>query len=218
MRSGVLFDLDGTLVDTNYLHTLAWSRALRDAGEWAPMHAIHRAVGMGADQMLPHLIGRVDQDIADRRAVHYATLLDDIRPFPGAADLVQACSSAGLATVLATSSPADEVDVCLERLGIRAILDGVITADDVETSKPEPDVLQVAVERAGIDPARCLLIGDSRWDIEAATRAGVGCVALECGGTSRDELERAGALVVHRDAGDLLACWRSSPLGDLAGR
>src|SRR5579863_1363279 len=108
LRPGVLFDIDGTLVDTNYLHTLAWSRALADAGEWAPMNAIHRLVGMGGDQLLPSLLGHPNDEAKEARAAQYRPLMAEARPFPGAADLLRRCHEAGLVVVLASSSPAEE--------------------------------------------------------------------------------------------------------------
>src|SRR5579863_832852 len=108
LRPGVLFDIDGTLVDTNYLHTLAWSRALSDAGEWAPMNAIHRLVGMGGDQLVPSLLGHMNERAEEGRAAHYRPLMGEVRVFPGAGDLLRRCHEAGLVVVLASSSPADE--------------------------------------------------------------------------------------------------------------
>src|SRR4051794_5212715 len=107
--TGVLFDVDGTLVDTNYLHTLAWSRALRDVGEWAPMHAIHRLVGMGGDKLVPELLGRTCPDAEDRRAFHYRELVGDAAVFPGARDLLRRLHDEGVIVVLASSAPTDEL-------------------------------------------------------------------------------------------------------------
>jgi HAD superfamily hydrolase (TIGR01509 family) len=214
-RPGVLFDVDGTLVDTNYLHTLAWSRALVDAGEWAPMHAIHRLVGMGGDQLVPELLGHPSPEADEARADRYAELLPGARPFPGAAALVRAVHEAGVAAVLATSSPGDELDRVLVLLDMDESLDGRTTADDVGSSKPEPEVFQVAMDRFGLDPARTLAVGDSVWDVDAARAAGIGCVGVESGGFSRHELDEAGALQVYRNAGELRAQLWTSPLAVL---
>src|SRR4051812_32774216 len=128
----VLLDVDGTLVDTNYLHTLAWSRALRGGGEWAPMNAIHRLIGMGGDQLLPRLIGRFDDKIAESRPQFYAELADEVSPFPGAYELVATLKGRHIAVVLATSSPQEELDRAMEILRIGDMVDCVTTADDVE--------------------------------------------------------------------------------------
>ncbi len=220
-RPGILFDLDGTLLDTNYLHTLAWSRALADCGEWAPMHAIHRLVGMGGDQLVPRLLGRDVPELHDARARRYRELLPEVRAFPGAARLLRAVHGAGVAVVIATSAPADELDAARRALAADDALDEVTSADDAPVSKPAPDLFEAALRRGGIDPARALVVGDSVWDIEAAEAAGLGCVGLESGGFSRHELSEAGAVAVYRDAGllaDQLFTGALSPLVALARR
>ena len=212
LRAGVLFDVDGTLVDTNYLHALAWSRALRDAGEWAPMNAIHRLVGMGGDQLVPKLLGRDCPAAAEGRARRYKELIDDARAFPGAGDLLRTAHDAGLCVVLATSAPAAELDAMLDLVDAEDSIDACTSADDVDSSKPEPDVFATAMERAGIDPRRALAVGDSVWDIEAARAAGIGCVAVESGGFSQHELSEAGARQVYRDVRELGHQFRTSSL------
>jgi HAD superfamily hydrolase (TIGR01509 family) len=214
--AGVLFDVDGTLIDTNYLHTLAWSRALGDVGEWAPMNAIHRLVGMGGDQLVQELLGHESEAADDARAARYQDLIGLARPFPGAADLVAEVHEHGLATVLATSAPADELEVLLELLDIDGVLDGKTTADDVTKSKPSPEVFHTAMKRAGLDPARTVAIGDSVWDVRAARSAGIACIAVESGGFSRHELSEEGALHVYRDVQELLSQFETSPLALLA--
>jgi HAD superfamily hydrolase (TIGR01509 family) len=211
----VLFDLDGTLVDTNYLHTLAWSRALRDLDAWAPMHAIHRLIGMGGDNLVVELVGRELPGADDRRAARYAKLSGDIRAFPGARRLVQDVRSRGLVPVLATSSPRPELDRVLPQLGIEEFLGAVTTADDVEASKPAPDVFVAAMAAASLEAGSSVAVGDSVWDVRAATAAGVPCVGVESGGTSRAELEEAGAVAVYRDVGELADGLDHSPIADL---
>jgi HAD superfamily hydrolase (TIGR01509 family) len=215
LRPGVLFDVDGTLVDTNYLHALAWSRALRDAGEWAPMNALHRLVGMGGDQLVPRLRGEDSPSIREARSRHYKELLADARPFPGAAGLLRRVHSAGVAVVLATSSPGEELDHLRQLIDAEDAIDAHTTADDVRSSKPEPDVFLAAMEAAGVDPDRALAVGDSRWDVEAARAAGIGCVAVESGGFSQHELSEVGALQVYRDVEELGRQFRTSPLAAL---
>lgn len=212
LRPGVLFDLDGTLVDTNYLHTLAWSRALRDAGEWAPMNAIHRLVGMGGDQLLPELLGRTCDPARERRAVRYRELMGDATALPGATDLLSRCHDEGLVVVLASSSPADELSDLRRLLDVDDVIDAVTTADDVEAAKPAPDVFEAALEAGGIDPGRALAVGDSVWDVRAARAAGLGCVAVETGGFSTHELSEAGARHVYRSVEELFQQFHTSPL------
>ena len=214
-RPGVLFDMDGTLVDTNYLHTVAWSRAFADAGEWAPMNAIHRLVGMGGDQLVPELLGHGCPGAIEARPRRYQELQDEARAFPGAADLLRALHDAGVAVVLATSSPDDELDPLLALLDVDGVLDGRTTADDVKRSKPEPDIVRAALEVGSVDPKRALLVGDSVWDVRAARAAGVGCVAVETGGFSVHELSEAGALHVYRDVQEILDQLGTGPLAAL---
>jgi len=216
----VLVDCDGTLLDTNYLHTVAWSRALRELGEWAPMHAIHRLVGMGGDQLVPELLGHPLAGADDAHDRHYGELEGEIEPFPGAPDLLRDLHDAGLAVVLATSASGPELRHMREVLGADDAVDAVITADDVERSKPDPQIFEVARDRAGIDPALVLAIGDSVWDVEAARAAGMGCVGVESGGFSRHELAEAGAVAIYRDAQELRDQLLTSPIGALviAGR
>jgi len=214
-RPGVLFDVDGTLVDTNYLHTVAWSRAFADAGEWAPMNAIHRLVGMGGDQLVPELLGHECPDATEARPRRYKELQDGARAFPGAADLLRALHGAGVAAVLATSSPDDELDPLLALLDVDDALDGRTTADDVERSKPEPDIVRAALDVGAVDPKRALLVGDSVWDVRAARAAGIGCVAVETGGFSVHELSEAGALHVYRDVQEVLDQLGTGPLAAL---
>jgi HAD superfamily hydrolase (TIGR01509 family) len=217
LRAGVLLDVDGTLVDTNYLHTLAWSRAFRQAGEWAPMNAIHRLVGMGGDHLIPRLLGHQSPEAEEARTACYRDLINDARVFPGAHDLVVALHDRGLATVLATSSPSDELDVLLDLLEIDRFLDTKTTADDIERSKPSPEVFLTAMKNGSLDPARTLAIGDSIWDVEAAQEAGIGCIGVESGGFSRHELSESGALHVYRDVREILDQLLTTPLATLLG-
>lgn len=215
--AGVLLDVDGTLVDTNYLHTLAWSRAFRKSGEWAPMNAIHRLVGMGGDNLVPKLLGHQSPEAEEARSVCYRALINEARVFPGAHDLVVALHDRGLATVLATSSPSDELDILLQLLEIDPYLDAKTTADDIERSKPSPEVFLTAMETGSLDPARTLAIGDSIWDVEAARDAGIGCIGVESGGFSRHELSESGALHVYRDVKEILDQLPTTPLAALSG-
>ncbi len=212
LRPGVLFDLDGTLVDTNYLHTLAWSRALRDAGEWAPMNAIHRLVGMGADQFLPDLLGHDSPEASAARPGHYNKMIGDAVAFPGAAKLLRAVHTQGLAVVLATSASDDDLTVLRKILDADDVIDTHTSADDIDRSKPDPEVFVTAMRVANIDPRRALAVGDSVWDIRAARAAGIGCVAVESGGFSQHELSEAGALDVYQDVDELRRQLNTSPV------
>jgi HAD superfamily hydrolase (TIGR01509 family) len=216
-RAGVLFDVDGTLVDTNYLHALAWSRALIDVGEWAPMNAIHRLVGMGGDLLVERLLGHPDEAAEEARALRYEELIGEARTFPGAAELLRRVHDEGIVVVLASSSPREDLDAMIELLGVGGAIDATTSADDIEQAKPEPDVFRAAIDAGAIDRERCLAVGDSIWDVQAARAAGIGCIAVESGGFSAHELREEGALVVFRDVEEALAQFWTGPIGRLVG-
>ena len=215
LRPGVLFDVDGTLFDTNYLHTLTWSRAFSDAHEWAPMNAIHRLVGMGSDQLVIALLGHESTEAVAARPRRYQELIGEAHAFPGAAELLRECHQNGLATVLATSAVSDELDALMAKLGADDAIDAKTTADDVAEPKPAAEVFLKAMEVGGVDPRRAIAIGDSVWDIQAARGAGIGCVAVESGGYSEHELSEEGALHVYRNVQELLDQFYTSPLAVL---
>ena len=213
----MLFDVDGTLVDSNYLHTIAWARALSDAGEWAPMNAIHRLIGMGSDTFLTTLIGRSDQQIADGWRAHYDQLIDEVRPFPGAGDLLRDLHRSGVSSVLATSAPAAHLERMIGVIGAEAWITGATNSDDVERSKPEPDIFLTAMQRTGGDPSTTIVVGDSTWDVEAAKAARLPVVAVETGGFSAAELTDAGAIAVYHDVEAIRGDLHDGPLSRLLG-
>lgn len=200
----VLVDVDGTLVDSNYHHAIAWSRALHDCGYRVPVVDIHRRVGMGGGQMLEQLIGSADPEVERRWRRNFEELVPDIEPIAGAAELLRELSRHGLTVVLATSSPADLLDALRKKVDADDAIAGSVDADDVREAKPEPDVFAAALDKAGVRVEDAVVLGDSTWDIEGAARVGLGCVALETGGYGRAELEAAGALAVYRDPCELL--------------
>lgn len=209
----MLFDLDGTLVDTAFVHTTCWWQALRGRGHVVPMAQIHRAVGLGADKILDHLLGedrspdeREDDDaVVDAHDALFATWHDRVRPFDGAGDLLRRCHDAGLAVVIATSSGSRDLTALMALVDADTAVTARTTSDDAEHSKPDTDILEVALERAGAEAAEAVFVGDSVWDMMAARRAGMRAVGVECGGVSESELRAAGAGEVWRDPADLLA-------------
>jgi HAD superfamily hydrolase (TIGR01509 family) len=214
----VLFDVDGTLVDSNYLHTLAWSRALRTHGEWAPMNAIHRLIGQGSGQLLTRLIGRDDDAIAAAWRSEYDRLIGEVVAFPGAADLLRDLSARGASAVLATSSPAAHLDRIVGLLGVADVIASATTADDVKRAKPDPDIFLTAMHHSGGDPRTTFVVGDSVWDVDAASAARLPCLAVESGGFSEAELRAAGAVEVYADVATLHARLGGSPLAELLDR
>jgi HAD superfamily hydrolase (TIGR01509 family) len=211
----VLLDVDGTLVDSNYHHTIAWSRAFRDHGSNARLAAIHRLVGMGSSQLLETLIGRPDENIAKSWRTHFDELLPEVVAFDRAGELMRALHDRALTVVLATSSPQDLLEAFQDKIGATEAVDVVVTANDVEEAKPEPDVFEAALAKAGLARERAIVVGDSVWDAQAAARARLACLALETGGFSGAELERDGVIAVYEDAGDLLDHLDDSPLAAL---
>ncbi|MGH3154578.1 MAG: HAD family hydrolase [Streptosporangiaceae bacterium] len=213
-----LFDVDGTLVDTNYLHAVTWWQAFGQAGFHVPMADIHRAIGMGSDQLLGQLLP-ADRDTsgdADLRAAHstlYATYWSRLRPLPGAADLLRACKKRGLAVVLASSADEPEFNALRAALDAEDAIDAATFAGDVESSKPAPDLVQAALDRVGVPPQEAVFTGDTVWDVQACQKAGVPCIGLLSGGISRDELAAAGAAEVYPGPADLLAALDRSLLG-----
>lgn len=217
LRPGVLFDVDGTLVDTNYLHTIAWSRAFHDAGEWAPMNAIHRLIGMGGDQLVPKLLGHESDEATARRPIHYGELIGEAKVFPSATQLLSRVSEMRIVVVLATSAPKDELDTLVDLLEVRDLLDAVTSADDVSNSKPDPEVFIKAIRAGNVDPRRAIAVGDSVWDVQAAEAAGIPCIGIESGGFSKHELSEAGAIAVYRDIALLDDQLNLSLIGQLNG-
>jgi HAD superfamily hydrolase (TIGR01509 family) len=219
-RAGVLFDVDGTLVDTTYFHTVTWWQAFRQFGLKVSSARIHRAIGMGSDHILDHLLG-ADRDHGDDdkitaahaalQAVHWPVL----QPTSGARDLVTACARRGLTTVLASSAENRELAALRRALDADDSIDAVTTADDARASKPSPDIVRIAMDKTGLTADRVVFVGDAVWDVEACQRAGVRCVGVTCGGTSAAELRHAGAIAVYDNPAALLAEIDRSPLATL---
>ena len=205
----VLFDVDGTLVDTNYLHTVAWWEAFTQAGHDVPMASIHRVIGMGSGRLLDSLLPGdrdtgADSDIKTAHSALYSVYWSRLRPLPGAAKLLRACHDHGLRVILASSADPHELAVLCAALDADDAIDAATSAGDVDASKPAPDLVQVALEHADAKPAETVFLGDTVWDVEACERAGVPCIGLLSGGSSRAELLEAGAAAVYKAPADLL--------------
>lgn len=210
--AGAVFDVDGTLLDTNYLHVLAWWQAFRDTGHEVEMWRLHRAIGIGSEELVQRLLGRSDDGVVQAHSERYTALRDQVTAFPKAADLLVGCAELGLTVVLATSGKKDDLDWMLPAIGApEGVVAGVTTSSDVDAAKPHPDLLEVAVRDHGLGPGRTVAVGDTVWDVESASSAGLPCVALLCGGISVGEL--GGAVAVYDDPAALLDRLGSSPLG-----
>jgi len=218
-----LFDVDGTLVDTNYLHAVTWWQAFSQAGYHVPMTDIHRAIGMGSDQMLGKLLPSdrdtgADPDLRTAHSALYATYWSRLRPLPGAAGLLRACKKRGLAVVLASSADEPEFNALRAALDAEDAIDAATFAGDVESSKPAPDLVEVALDRVGVSAQQAVFTGDTVWDVQACQQAGVPCIGLLSGGIGRGELTEAGAAEVYSGPADLLAALGGSLLGGATAR
>ncbi|MDQ1513460.1 MAG: hypothetical protein QOC59_1302 [Microbacteriaceae bacterium] len=212
----VLFDIDGTLVDSNYLHVDAWSRAFAEVGHPVPDWRIHRCIGMDSAKLLEELLGdqldRYADDAKERHTTHYERDAERLRSFDQAQELLRAIAGRGLKVVLATSAPPSEFEMLQQVLQVDDAIAEYTTAGDVSTAKPAPDVVQVALEKAGVGPDAAVMIGDTVWDVEAAGRAGVRAIGVQSGGVSAAELRDAGAIAVYDDVAALLRELDESPL------
>ncbi|HEV2812850.1 MAG TPA: HAD family hydrolase [Solirubrobacteraceae bacterium] len=206
MAKAAILDVDGTLVDTNYQHALAWFRAFRQHGFVVPIWTIHRAIGMGGDQLVPHLIGEekaeeVGDDLRAAEKPLFRAMIDECEPLEGARDLISDLRGRDKTVILASSANEQDIGHYLDLLDAHELADDWTTSDDVERTKPEPDLVKAAIEKAGTDDA--VMVGDTTWDIEAARRAGIATIAVMTGGFSADELREAGAAQVFESIEEL---------------
>jgi HAD superfamily hydrolase (TIGR01509 family) len=215
-----LFDIDGTLVDSNYLHVHAWSRAFHEVGLGVESWRIHRSIGMDGSILVASLTGDagedMQQDLTDLHLRYYKETVPLLRCLPGARALLQRVHALGLQVVLATSAPADELSILREVLDSDDLVSAVTSADDVDIAKPEPDIVEVALARVGVDAAHAVFVGDSVWDVIACVRAGVPIIGLRSGGVSSEELEKAGAQSVFDNPHDLCEHIDGTRIGALA--
>jgi HAD superfamily hydrolase (TIGR01509 family) len=215
MPPAAILDVDGTLVDTNYHHAIAWYRAFRQHDEVLPIWRIHRHIGMGGDQLVGALCGEeVDEekgdDIRTAETALYLALIEEVEPLHGAKGLIRDLKERGHTVVLASSAKANEVEHYVDLLEARELADGWTSSADVEATKPEPDLVEVARQKAG--PGDAVMIGDSTWDCKAAKRADIETVAVLTGGFSEDELLDAGALSVYASIEELRRSLDETPL------
>jgi len=203
-----IVDVDGTLVDTNYHHTLAWYRSFRDHDVTIPVWKLHRHVGMGGDKYVAAVAGddvedRLGDDLRGRWEEIFEEMIPEIAPLPGARDLLVGLKEQGLAVVIASSSIQDHLDVFLDLLDAREVVDDWTMKDDVEQSKPEPDLVRAALDKAGTEDA--FMLGDTPWDVESARKAGIPTLCVLTGGFARAELEEAGAAAVYESVEEIAA-------------
>ena len=212
----VLFDIDGTLVDSSYVHINAWLHAFRAVGHPMDAWRIHRGQGMGSSELLATLLGEACEEVSSQAKQHHSERYRQssglLRAFDGARDLVTAVAQRGVTVVLATSAAPDELELLRSVLGIEDAVAEITAAEDVESAKPEPDLIHVALQQAGVTADRAVYLGDTVWDVKACGKAGVPCVGVLSGGISAAELTEAGAVAVYEDCRALLRELDTSPL------
>jgi HAD superfamily hydrolase (TIGR01509 family) len=213
----VLLDVDGTLIDSNDAHAHAWVDVGRKFGHAIAFDDVRRKIGMGGDRVLPQLTGLQEESdegarMLERRGeIFRSRYLPSLKAFPNARKLLERLKDDGLQLVVATSASESDLGALLEQAGLDDLLTRSVNSDDAESSKPAPDIVEAAVEEAGVDAAACVMIGDTPYDVGAARRAGVPIIGVRCGGWSEDELD--GAAEVYDDVAALLAAYDRSLLG-----
>jgi HAD superfamily hydrolase (TIGR01509 family) len=203
-----ILDIDGTLVDTNYQHAIAWYRAFRRHDLTLPIWQIHRHIGMGGDQLVPALAGdrfesQYGEAVREDEKALYGELIGEVQPMRGARELIEELVRRDHTVVLASSAKQEEVDRYLDLLDARELADGWTSSADVESTKPEPDLVHAALQKAGAESSEALMIGDTPYDVEAAKRADVATLAVLSGGFSEQELRDAGAVEVYESVDQL---------------
>lgn len=217
MVAAVLFDIDGTLIDSNALHVEAWARVFSEGGHAIARERIASQIGKGGDNLVPALLPHLDDAAQKRYADLHGTLfkadyLRQAQPFPQARALLERVHASGAKVVLASSASAEELDHYIELMGVGPLVAARTSSDDVETTKPAPDIFAVALEKAGVAAADAVAVGDTPYDAQSAKGAGVATVAVLSGGFAEEELRAAGAVAVYPDVAALLAEFAESPL------
>ncbi|MGP2437807.1 HAD family hydrolase [Streptomyces sp. JW3] len=217
MERAAVFDVDGTLADTNHLHVVTWWEAFRQAGHDVPMHAVHRAVGLPSTDLVAHLLG-ADRDPgqdAELSAAHkalYGQYFDRLPALPGAGELLRRLAGDGWRVVLATSAGDAELGALRRAIDADEAITATAGSDDVDAGKPAPEPVRHALELAGVPADRAVFVGDTVWDMTAGRRAGVRCVGVLSGGIPRADLVQAGAEAVYDGPAALLKELAGSPL------
>jgi HAD superfamily hydrolase (TIGR01509 family) len=217
--SVALLDIDGTLLDSNEAHVRAWVEVLQRHGRPVPAERIRSMIGKGGDKVLDELLGlKEDAPLAqriseDRRRFFLDRLLPGLEPTRGARELLLRMKDRGIGRVVATSASGPELQALLRRAGVEDLIEESASASDAEHSKPDPDIVQVALAKSRVGPRSAILLGDTPYDIEAARKAGVDTIALRCGGLW-DDAALSGAIVIYDDPAALRADWDRSPLAE----
>ena len=213
--AAVLFDVDGTLLDTNYLHVLAWWESFLAAGEEVSCFDIHRNIGRGSDDLVRQLLGRDDASVVEGHSERWAPLRKRMIPFHRASELVRECDRRGLRVVLATSGSPEDVEDFTDKLALGDAVHAIVNSGDVDQSKPAPDIVLAALEAGGVSADRAVMVGDTVYDIRAAKAAGVATIGLLGGGIGEKELRQDEPTAVFGNCAELLDGLDDSPIGAL---
>jgi phosphoglycolate phosphatase-like HAD superfamily hydrolase len=199
----VLFDVDGTLVDTVYQHVMAWWEAFTEAGHAVSAYDIHHAIGRGSEDLVESLLGRGDDAVVEGHRRKWGDVRERTSAFHRVPELLRHCADRGLRVVLCTSGEAPDLDFFVKAIGGDGPVHAIVSSEDVEQSKPSPEIVDKAVGAAGVPAARCVMVGDTAYDMQAAVRAGVRGIGVRCGGICESELRDAGASEVYGNPADL---------------
>lgn len=211
----LVLDVDGTLLDTVYLHVIAWWEAFRDAGHEVSGFDIHRVIGRGSDDLVQTLVGEPDESIVEAHARKWAPLRERCLPFHDVPELIRTCAARGLQVVYCTSGAPEDVADFRSKIGCDGVVAAAVDGSDVEHGKPAPDIVQAALDAVGVAPENAVMLGDTIYDVRAAAAAGVACIGLMCGGIGERELQEAGAAAVYGNPSELLQDLEQSPVGRL---
>jgi HAD superfamily hydrolase (TIGR01509 family) len=215
--TALVLDVDGTLLDTVYLHVIAWWEAFMDGGYEVSGFDIHRAIGRSSEDLVQTLVGKADEAVVDGHAEKWAPLREKCIPFHRVPELIRTCADRGMKVVYCTSGAPEDVEDFRKKIGCDDVVAAVVDSGDVEHSKPAPDIVQAALAAVGVAPERAIMLGDTVYDVRAANAAGVDCIGLMCGGIGERELQEAGAVAVYGNPSALLQDLDASPVGRLLG-
>ena len=216
--TALVLDVDGTLLDTVYLHVIAWWESFRDAGHEVSCFDIHRAIGRGSADLVETLLGHADESIVEGHAKKWEPLREQCIPFHEVPELIREVAGRGVEVVYCTSGSPEDISDFRAKIGCDDVVSGVVDSGAVENSKPAPDIVQAALAEVGVAPQDAVMVGDTVYDVRAAQAAGVACIGLMCGGIGERELQEAGAVAVYGNPSELLQDLDASPIGALLRR
>ncbi len=213
--TALILDVDGTLLDTVYLHVIAWWEAFRDAGYEVSCFDIHRTIGRGSDDLVETLVGQADEGAVEGHVKNWAPLREQCIPFHAVPELIRTVADRGVKVVYCTSGSPEDIEDFRAKIGCDDVVAAAVNSGDVEQSKPAPDIVVAALDVVGVAPQHAIMLGDTVYDVRAANAAGVACIGLMCGGIGERELQEAGAAAVYGNPAELLGDLDASPVGRL---